>query len=275
MQQQALEWLSSSEGQDFLQGNDQLSGIQHAIVDEYQDTSPLQAALYRALAGRPPHQLCVVGDDDQALYRFRGGTVTCMVRFAEECQKAWPDCHVRQVALTQTYRSHPGIVQWVNDFITNQPVLQIPDARVAGKPRLQAMRAAQIQGPVVYALRGATRKDVASNFAQIMADLLKQQVIAYPSQCALLAHSIRDKEAIRLYREALLSQGIDIARPVRLQDQPLYQLAVGTLLTTLDPLDQLRPNTKNEREFGNFLDTCRNACEQHGELADLARQLNF
>jgi DNA helicase-2/ATP-dependent DNA helicase PcrA len=274
VQQQTLEWLSSAEGQAFLQGNDQLPGIHHVIVDEYQDTNPLQAALYRALAARPPHQLCVVGDDDQALYRFRGGTVTCMVRFAEECQKAWPDCHVQQVALTQTYRSHPGIVQWVNDFITNQPALQIPGARVADKPRLQAMRSTQIQGPVVYAIRGATRKDVASNFAQLMADLLKQQVIASPSQCALLAHSIRDK-AIRPYREALLSQGIEIARPVRLQDQPLYQLAVGALLTTLDPLDRLRPNTKNEREFGNFLDICRNACEQHGELADLARQLNL
>lgn len=193
VQQQTLEWLSSADGQAFLQGDNQHPGIQHVIVDEYQDTNPLQAALYRALAARVLHQLCVVGDDDQALYRFRGGTVTCMVHFAEECQRAWPNCQVRRVVLTQTYRSHPSLVQWINDFITNQPALQIPGTRVAEKPRLQAMRPARVQGPVVYAIRGKTRKEVATTFARLMKDLLKQQVITSPSQCALLAHSIRDQ----------------------------------------------------------------------------------
>lgn len=273
VQQQTLEWLSSSDGQAFLQGNDQQPGIQHVIVDEYQDTNPLQAALYRAFAAHAPHRLCVVGDDDQALYRFRGGTVTCMVHFSEECQRAWPECQIQKVALTQTYRSHPAIVQWVNAFITNQPALQFPGARVLDKPQLQAMRSARVQGPVVYALRGKTGKDVASIFAQLMGEFLQQKIITSPSQCALLAHSVRDT-VIRPYREALLVQGIDIARPIRVQDQPLYQQAVGALLTILDPLDRLRPNTKNDNQFGTFLTTCRNVCEQNAALANLARRLN-
>lgn len=273
VQQQTLEWLSSSNGQAFLEGNEQQPGIQHVIVDEYQDTNPLQAALYRALAARAPHQLCVVGDDDQALYRFRGGTVTCMVRFVEECQRAWPDCHVQPVALTQTYRSHPDIVRWINAFIANQPALRVPGARVANKPQLQAMRSALVQGPVVYAIRGTTGKEVASTFAQLMANLLKQQVIASPSQCALLAHSISD-EVIGPYRNALSLQGVDIARPTLPRDQLLYQLAVGALLIVLDPLDQLRPNTKKDAKFGNFLDTCRNACEQNRALEAIVRHMN-
>lgn len=273
VQQQTLEWLTSSDEQTFLQGNDQQPGIQHVIVDEYQDTNPLQAALYRAFAARTPHQLCVVGDDDQALYRFRGGTVTCMVRFAEECQRAWPNCHVQPVTLTQTYRSHPDIVRWVNAFITNQPALWVPGARVANKPQLQAMRRPLVQGPVVYAIRRATGKEVASTFAQLMVDLLKQQVITSPSQCALLAHSIGNT-IIGPYREALSLQGIDIARPTLPRDQSLYQLAVGALLTMLDPSDLLRPNTKNDPTFGDFLDTCRKACEQHVALDSMARRLN-
>src|SRR6266849_1313510 len=94
VQQQALEWLLSTQGVEFLQGNQAFPGIRHVIVDEYQDTNPLQAELYRALAALSPHHLCVVGDDDQALYRFRGGTVTCMVRFVDECIRAWPGCTV-------------------------------------------------------------------------------------------------------------------------------------------------------------------------------------
>jgi DNA helicase II / ATP-dependent DNA helicase PcrA len=272
VQQQMLEWLSSSDGQVFLQGSDQQPGIQHVIVDEYQDTNPLQAALYRAFAARTPHQLCVVGDDDQALYRFRGGTVTCMVRFAEECQRAWPDCWVKPVTLTQTYRSHPEIVRWVNAFVTNQPALRVPGARVANKPQLEAMRSPLIRGPVVYAVRGATGGEVASTFAQLVADLLKKQVIASPAQCALLAYSIGDG-VIRPYRNAFSLQGINIARPTLSRDQPVYQLAVGALLFILDPLDKLRPNTKRDPDFGQFLEICRSTCEQNKALSAVARRI--
>lgn len=275
IQQQTLEWLSSPEGKAFLQGQGQQPGIQHVIIDEYQDTNPLQAQLYRAFAESTPHQICVVGDDDQALYRFRGGTVTCMVRFAEECQRAWPGCQVQQVTLTQTYRSHPAIVKWINAYIEAQPSLKISGARVANKPPLQAMRHPHIRGPVVYAIRGKTGSDTASSFAQLVANLLARQVITSPSQCALLAHSTRET-VIQPYRDALLSHGIEIARPTHPREHPLYQQAIGTLLTVLDPLDLFRPSiTSNDRQFGNFLETCRNACQNNAALTALAQRLHF
>lgn len=273
IQQQTLEWLSSPEGRAFLQGHGQQPGIQYVIVDEYQDTNPLQALLYRALAENAPHQICVVGDDDQALYRFRGGTVTCMVRFAEECQRAWPGCQVRQVALTQTYRSHPAIVEWINAFITTQSSLKVPGARVENKPRLQAMRPAHIKGPVVYAVRGKTGNDVASSFGQLIAALLTQQIITSPSQCALLAHSIRET-VIQPYRDALQQQGIEMALPTHPREHPLYQKVVGTLLTVLDPLDLFRPTTSNDQQFGNFLEICRNACKNSDALTNFAQKLH-
>ncbi|HEU5378172.1 MAG TPA: ATP-dependent helicase [Ktedonobacteraceae bacterium] len=273
IQQQTLEWLSSPAGKAFLQGNGQQPGIQHVIVDEYQDTNPLQALLYRALAENAPHQICVVGDDDQALYRFRGGTVTCMVRFAEECQRVWPGCLVRQIALTQTYRSHPAIVEWINAFITTQPSLKVSGARVENKPRLQAMRPAYIQGPVVYAIRGKNGNEVAASFAQLIAGLLTRQVITSPSQCALLAHSVRET-VIQPYRDALLSQGIEMALPAHPREHPLYQQVVGTLLTVLDPLDIFRPITSNDQQFGNFLEICRDTCKGNAALTSFAQKLH-
>lgn len=60
------------------------------MVDEYQDTNIIQEQILLKLAS-PHHRICVVGDDDQALYRFRGATVENNLRFRENfpsgCQK--------------------------------------------------------------------------------------------------------------------------------------------------------------------------------------------
>ena len=55
----------------------------------YQDTNPIQEEIYFKMAENSPHNLVVVGDDDQALYRFRGGTVESMVTFSQKCESRW------------------------------------------------------------------------------------------------------------------------------------------------------------------------------------------
>jgi DNA helicase-2/ATP-dependent DNA helicase PcrA len=273
LQQQTLTWLTSSEGQAFVRGSDGQAGIQHVIVDEYQDSNPLQAALYRALAAVEPHTLCVVGDDDQALYRFRGGTVTCMVRFAEECAGAWPGCPVRQVALTQTYRSHPGIVNWINGFITNQAALKHPGARVPDKPTLVAARPGRRVGTAVWAIRGKNMPEVATAFAHIVSDLCAQGTLASPSQCALLAYSVKDA-TISPFRSALQTHNIQLALPAVVRDHPVYQLVVGTLLDALDPYELALPTHPGDTDFSAYVEHCRSKCRQDAFLVSVARQLH-
>lgn len=64
--------------------------IRYLMVDEYQDTNIIQEQILLKLAS-PHHRICAVGDDDQALYRFRGATVENILRFRENfpsgCQK--------------------------------------------------------------------------------------------------------------------------------------------------------------------------------------------
>ena len=60
--------------------------FRHVIIDEYQDTNTVQERLFFKLASGHKN-LCVVGDDDQALYRFRGATVENFVDFPRRCQK--------------------------------------------------------------------------------------------------------------------------------------------------------------------------------------------
>ena len=78
-------------------------GIRYLMCDEYQDTSHVQERILTRLSAAHGN-LCVVGDEDQSLYRFRGAVVRNILGFA----KRFHDCRV--VELTVNYRSHPDIV---------------------------------------------------------------------------------------------------------------------------------------------------------------------
>lgn len=86
------------------------------LVDEYQDTNPLQESIYFEIVRRSGAALSVVGDDDQSLYRFRGATVELFTRFVERLEAATG----RQAStkyLFQNYRSTPEVINFFNDFV--------------------------------------------------------------------------------------------------------------------------------------------------------------
>ena len=85
--------------------------IHYIIVDEYQDTNPVQEKLVFALAGNRKN-ICVVGDDDQALYRFRGATVRNILNFDGKFEGG-----VAVERLEVNYRSQEGIVGFCNKWM--------------------------------------------------------------------------------------------------------------------------------------------------------------
>src|SRR5690606_21990142 len=78
IQREALRFISKNENAGKV--------FKHVIIDEYQDTNHVQERLVFKLSSEHKN-LCVVGDDDQALYRFRGATVENFVDFPERCLK--------------------------------------------------------------------------------------------------------------------------------------------------------------------------------------------
>ena len=109
--------------------------ITYFMVDEYQDTNTIQEMLLNVLTQRRKERqeeenqetlapsretslpnLCVVGDDDQGLYRFRGATIRNILEFRAN----FPPGACEQVTLETNYRSHPDIIAFYNRWIGDQ-----------------------------------------------------------------------------------------------------------------------------------------------------------
>lgn len=86
--------------------------FKYIMVDEYQDTNTAQFKLINLLAGKYKN-LCVVGDDDQSIYKFRGANIGNILNF----EHYFPDAHT--IKLEQNYRSTQNILNAANDVIRN------------------------------------------------------------------------------------------------------------------------------------------------------------
>lgn len=92
--------------------------VRHVLVDEYQDTNHVQHALLKAIACDQNNScildsLCVVGDEDQSIYSWRGATVSNIVNF----KKDFPS--TKHIAIEQNYRSAKPILDAANEVIKN------------------------------------------------------------------------------------------------------------------------------------------------------------
>jgi len=91
----------------------------YIMVDEYQDTNTAQFKLIHLLSsgineeGNKEHNLCVVGDDDQSIYKFRGANIFNILNFEKEYSFA------KVIKLEQNYRSTKRILEAANDVISN------------------------------------------------------------------------------------------------------------------------------------------------------------
>jgi len=252
LQARFLDFLQSPLGSVFLNGDGTPAnpGIRWVLVDEYQDTNPVQEAIYFHLATRAPHNLVVVGDDDQAMYRFRGGSVECMVTFEDACNAylSLPKASVARFSLTDNFRSHRRIVQFFDDYIRSFSVMSLPGARAPKSPITPCRKIPQ-DYPPVCTIEGQKLEDVAEKFARTVRELISTGVVNDPSECCLLLKSTRESPRnAGPYVAALRKVGLDVYNPRNKTfiEQEEVQGLLGSLLAMFDPEQRYATDPANK-----------------------------
>lgn len=175
--------------------------IRYVLVDEYQDTNYIQEQLLLKLTEKS-RNLCVVGDEDQSLYRFRGATVRNILEFPQRT----PGCTT--VKLTTNYRSHRAIVERYDRWMASADWSNPRGPSFRHDKTIEAAAAGTHPDyPSVIAIWGRDSRDEAARFADLVDFLKKNEVIADYSQVALLLHSVREEHS-GPYLAALEARGI-------------------------------------------------------------------
>ena len=242
------QFLGTGQGESFLGGDGNLrKPLTHVLVDEYQDTNPIQESIYLRLCDQGPHNLTVVGDDDQAVYRFRGGTVECMVGFGPACEGRW-DLSPKVVYLSDNHRSDKRIVEWCNHYITSFPVMRAPNVRIPGKPALRAAIGETGPHPALSLIRSPTIGGCAAALAELIGGLQANGIIQDYSQCVLLLRSTKSTPRFaKPYEDALEEAGIPVYNPrskAYLEQDEVAQ-CLGALIRIVDPFLAYIGNVKS------------------------------
>lgn len=160
--------------------------FRYIMVDEYQDTNTAQFELIRLLAGKYKN-LCVVGDDDQSIYKFRGANIYNILNF----EKEYPDAVT--IRLEQNYRSTKRILEAANHVIANN---------VGRKGK--TLWTENEEGEKILFRQLDTGFDEANFVAHDIAEKVKEGICRY-KDCAVL---YRTNAQSRLFEERLVTANI-------------------------------------------------------------------
>ena len=163
------------------------STIKYMLIDEYQDTNYIQEQIALTLV-KPHNNITVVGDEDQALYRFRGATVRNILEFETHFKKC------RKIKLLENFRSHVTIIEHYNAFMQQidwtNPKGNVP-FRYPDKEVIPAKSTISPDYPAVFCIWTDTPRAEAERFADMVEYLLKNKIINDLSDVALLLRSVK------------------------------------------------------------------------------------
>ncbi|WP_368653084.1 DNA helicase PcrA [Ornithinibacillus sp. 4-3] len=161
--------------------------FQYIHVDEYQDTNHAQYYLVKQLA-KKYQNLCVVGDSDQSIYRWRGANIANILTF----EKDYPQATV--ILLEQNYRSTKSILSAANEVI---------DHNKGRKPK--NLWTENKQGNKIQYYQGETERDEAYFIAETIQELIRQKKYQ-PNEIAVLYRTNAQSRAVE---DTLIKSGID------------------------------------------------------------------
>ncbi len=202
--------------------------IQYFMVDEYQDTNYVQERILFLLGGKT-HNICVVGDDDQALYRFRDATVENILKFPGQFEPG--ECRI--VSLTKNYRSNKDIVDFYNKWMTDDSQVSFSWGKFRYPKTIETTLPPERISPGVAKLdgEGEKLKNWMENILAFINKLVSFNAISDYNQIAFLFRSVQYWPVPELAKY-LEDHGVPVYSPRSGMyfDREEIQLAVGCLL---------------------------------------------
>jgi DNA helicase II / ATP-dependent DNA helicase PcrA len=205
------------------------------MVDEYQDTNTIQELILNLIAGDQPN-LCVVGDDDQGLYRFRGATIRNILQFKNK----FPDGQCQQVRLTTNYRSHPDIIDFYNRWMREQE-WEHDGQEFRYQKQIEARDEEFPVVPAVVKVAGTTQQEWHDEVFAFLQTLKDQGTLTDWNQVAFLFRSVKSDKAVAL-SQFLERNGIKVYSPRSNQffEREEIRLMIGALIFLFPQFPQIR-----------------------------------
>ena len=160
--------------------------FRYLLVDEYQDTNTAQFMLLSLLASRY-RNLCVVGDDDQSIYKFRGANIMNILNF----EKVFPQAEV--IRLEQNYRSTKRILEAANEVIRNN-----------ASRKAKTLWTDQEEGDPIRYVQFGNEYEEAAGIAGDIAEKVRNQGASYSDFAVLY----RTNAQSRVFEEKLVQENI-------------------------------------------------------------------
>lgn len=245
--------------------------IHYIMVDEYQDTNTIQEKILLLLSGSREN-ICVVGDDDQGLYRFRGATIRNILEFPRNFKK--PKC--KQISLTINYRSHPDIINFYNEWM-KELVWKEGDKEFRYSKTIQPQKANFIDNPsVIKVSHDGSKEGYFKEVLQFIKLLEKKGVLKDYNQIAFLFRSVRNENVIAL-ANYLERNGISVFSPrsALFFERDEVQLLLGAIIFIFPNLfEDLKWNAEANLDIWNtynswktkFANAVRQDPERHKSL---------
>ena len=172
------------------------SKITHIMVDEYQDTNYIQEQIVFLLGGEK-NNICVVGDDDQGLYRFRGATIRNILEFPSKFSSG----QCQTISLTVNYRSNSDIVDFYNEWMgtTNGSSFNFDWGNFRYPKKIDPFRKSTIQSPAVVKLASKDDPDEwREKIYEFITELKNVGKISDYNQIAFLFSSVKHPRVTEL-----------------------------------------------------------------------------
>lgn len=215
----------------------------YILIDEYQDTNRIQEAIILLLAGEDEN-ICVVGDDDQGLYRFRGASVQNLLEFEKKVKKP-----VEKIYLVENYRSDGRIIEFYNNFMGNKKLIDFSNYRFD-----KSIVSSDKKKYNEFAVGKIISDDIDSwckNTFDFVTFLINNKVLKDYNQVAILFTSINDPRALSL-KSYFKKHGVGVYTPKEsslLSKKEIRELIGALLYIFRDEIDKLQM----QRDFKPYL----------------------